>query len=354
VAKTRVIGLDIGTTHVRAAELEFRGRGRVGTTTPTVVRVGQVELPRDAVRDGEVAEPETVATAIRQLWSQSKFSHKDVVIGIGNQRVLVRDLELPWMPPAQIRASLPFQVADLLPVAVEDALLDYVATGSRPGDQGEVLQGLLVAATKETVLANTTAVEAAGLRPVMVDLNAFALARVMARGDAATRTVALLDVGARVTTLVVVADGTPQFVRILPMGGHDVTDSVAIGLGISRGEAEGVKRGSGPGRDDPAREAAVAERVIASTTALVEAVRNTLIYYASTHPGAAAERVVLTGGGAELSGFVTHLDGAIRVPVVLGHPLSTLTVTDGGVPSDVLAAQHALAVPLGLAFGEAA
>lgn len=356
MARTRVIGLDIGTTQVRATELEFGRGGPSRTAQATVLRVGEVELPRGAVHDGEVAESETVATAIRQLWAQTKFSHKDVVIGIGNQRVIVRDLELPWMPQQQIQAALPFQVQDLLPVAVQDALLDYVTTGTRTGEHGEVLQGLLVAATKDTVVANTSAVETAGLRPVMVDLGAFALSRVMARGDAAERTVALLDIGARVTTLVITAQGTPKFVRMLPMGGHDVTDAVAIAVGVSRGDAEGVKREVGIGFAVEPERVAVAERIATVTTALVEAVRNTLVYYASNHPGAAAEFVVLTGGGSQLPGLGQHLASATRMPVTQGEPLSTLRLADGlgARSSELLHTQHSLAIPLGLAFGAAA
>ncbi|WP_298457769.1 type IV pilus assembly protein PilM [uncultured Cellulomonas sp.] len=357
MARGRVIGLDIGTTHVRAAELEFGKGGPSRAGSATVVRVGQVDLPRGAVRDGEVAETATVAAALRQLWARTGFSHKDVVVGIGNQRVVVRDLDLPWMPADKVRTALPFQVEDLLPVAVEDALLDYVTTGSVTGEHGAMLQGLLVAATKETVLANTSAVEAAGLRPVMVDLGAFALSRVMTRGDVGERTVALLDIGARVTTLAITAAGTPKFVRMLPMGGQDVTDAVAIALGISRADAEQVKRHIGIGSTVDPERAAAAERIAAVTTSLVEAVRNTLVYYASNNPGAAVELVVLTGGGSQLPGLGQHLASVSRTAVTHGQPLSTLQLSTGkgAAPDpDLVRDQHALAIPLGLAFGAAA
>ena len=227
MGKSRVIGLDIGTTHVRAAEIEFGSDGPQGKGQPELVRYGQVVLPHGAVRDSEVAEAQTVASALRQLWAEAKFSRKDVVIGVGNQRVLVRDLDLPSMPLPQLRAALPFQVQDMIPVAVEDALLDYYPTTSTVGPNGPLVRGLLVAATKETVLANTRAVELAGLRPVMVDLNAFALARVQARGAWSEGVFAFIDIGARVTNLVIVARGVPRFVRILASGGQDVTDAVA-------------------------------------------------------------------------------------------------------------------------------
>ncbi len=91
MAKTRVIGLDIGTTAVRAAQLEFGTGGPRGKGQPSLVRYGEVPLPLGAVRDGEVADQAIVTQAIRQLWSNQKFDSRDVVIGVGNQRVVVRD-----------------------------------------------------------------------------------------------------------------------------------------------------------------------------------------------------------------------------------------------------------------------
>jgi type IV pilus assembly protein PilM len=355
VAKSRVIGLDIGTTHVRAAEVEFGSGGPARTAQPTVLRYGEVPLPPGAVRDGEVAEKSTVASALRQLWAHTKFSHKDVVLGVGNQRVMVRDLDLPAMPQAQIRSSLPFQVQDMLPMAVDDALLDFVPTSSYAGDTGNVLRGLLVAATKDTVHANTAAVEAAGLRPVMVDLGAFALTRVMARGDALNRTVAFVDIGARVTTVAIVAHGAPRLVRMLPAGGQDVTEAVAGALRVSIAEADAAKRQIGVGFAAAPELSDAAEAIRTVTTSLVEAIRNTFTYYASTSHSGPCELVVLTGGGSQLPGLGQYLASASRLNVTAGQPLATLRVDRGAAlhPHHV-ENQHALAIPLGLAFGVAA
>ncbi|HWJ83978.1 MAG TPA: pilus assembly protein PilM, partial [Cellulomonas sp.] len=99
MAKTRVIGLDIGTTGVRAVEVEFDNGGAARGAPGRVVRAGFVPLPWGAVHDGEVAEPATVSSAIKRLWAEQKFSSKEVVVGVGNQRVLVRELDMPALPP---------------------------------------------------------------------------------------------------------------------------------------------------------------------------------------------------------------------------------------------------------------
>lgn len=350
MGKQAVIGLDIGATAVRAAEIERHGRG-----VPTLVRYSQVPLPLGAVRDGEVAEPDTVASALRQLWSQGRFGSKDVVLGIGNQRVLVRELELPAMPIAQLRATLPFQVQDLLPVAVDDALLDYYPNVEFQGPNGPALSGLLVAATKDTVRANTIAAESAGLRPIMVDLGAFALTRVQLLGEMAGRTIALVDVGARITTIVVVAEGRPRFIRMLPSGGQDATDAVTSTLGVSVADAERIKREVGVGAPVAPDLAGVAESIHGVTATVVEAIRNTLVYYASTHPGAAADSVVLSGGGAMLPGFGQFLASAARLPVTMGQPLAAVRPGKSAPRREVLdAVEHECGFAIGLALAVAA
>lgn len=352
MAKSRVIGLDIGSTNVRAVEVEFGPKGPAATAAPTVVRYAEAPLPAGAVRDGEVAEPAVVSTAIASLWRQTKFSTKEVVIGVGNQRVMVRDLDLPAMPLGQLRASLPYQVQDFLPIAVDDAHLDFVPTSTSVGQHGPVVGGLLVAATKDTVRANVDAVEAAGLKPVMVDLTALALTRALARGPLAERTVALVDLGARITTVVIVDHGRPRFVRVLPTGGQDMTDAISSAMGIPDADAEALKYQVGIGITVPDQYRPAADAIAQVGHVLVEAVRNTLSYFAMNTPGGSLDTVLLSGRGALLPGLGQYIATAARVGVTLAAPLSTMKVgpeMPQGPQLDAL--QHVLSVPLGLAFG---
>lgn len=354
MAGTRVIGLDIGSTGVRAAELEFGSGGPQGGGTGTLLHLSEVALPPGAVRDGEVVQQQTVVAALRALWQQGKFSSKDVVIGVGNQRVLVRELELPAMPRAQLRESLPFQVNELLPMPVDDALLDYHPTAEVPGTEGRTVHGLLVAAQRDTVTANVVAVEGAGLRPTMVDLNAFALVRALARDALAQQRVAIVDIGAAITTVVIVVSGQPRIVRLLPHAGQAVTDAVAGTLGIAAPEAEAVKREIGVGFAVPPERSAAADAVAEVVRALVESIRNTFAYFASSNGGSPVEVAVLTGGGSHLPGLGQYLSSASRLPVVLGDPLASLRAGKSFAASAVRGRESLVAVPVGLAYGVAA
>lgn len=353
MARSRVVGLDIGTSAVRAAEIAFGAGGPSGTAQPTLQRYGQVPLPVGAVQEGEVAEPETVATAIRQLWREQRFSTKDVVLGVGSQRVIVRELELPWAPMPQLRASLPYQVQDMLPMAADDALLDYFPSGEHSGVAGRTLQGLLVAASRETVRVNVMAAETAGLRPQMVDLNAFALLRSVARGEHAQTVVALVDIGARMTNVVIVANGVPRFTRTLASGGQDVTDALAGHLGLPVPEAERLKREIGVGYPVSPDLAAGAAAVADVTRSVVESIRNTFVYYSGNNPGARIELAVLTGGGVHLPGLGQYLATESRLPISFGDPLAGLKVS-AAAQEQLPESSSLVALPVGLAYGVAA
>ena len=222
-----VVGVDISGTSLRAVELSG-----ASTPKPTLLRFHEVSLPAGAVSRGEVIEPLTVGTALKRLWSEGGFKSKNVVLGIGNQRVLARDLSLPKGTLKHIRESLPFQVQDMLPMPVADALLDFYPVSESAGESGPVINGLLIAAVKDAVLGNVNAVQNAGFTTVEVDLIPFALNRLLISRAQLQGTVALVDVGANTTSVVIAVDGAPQFVRIIPAGGDDLTQALMKGLEV--------------------------------------------------------------------------------------------------------------------------
>ena len=353
MAGRSAIGLDIGTSGVRAAELSF-GKGQV-----TLEKFGQVALPEGAVRDGEVIDPDAVATAVKQLWAHTKFSSKKVVIGVANQKVIVRQVDLPWMPADELKKSLAFQVQDFVPMPVDQAVLDFHPLEELTGEGGNrVLRGLLVAASREMVHASLEAVKKAGLAPTMVDLTSFAVIRSLANADhlgIGAPVEALVDVGARVTNIVVHQGGVPRFVRILLMGGQDVTDAVAERMGIPQQQAEAIKQQLGFGVAGDGMDVQAATRVVEAVgAAFVDEIRGSLDYYLASSGSAPISRLVLTGGGARLGGLAQRLQVTTRVPVEIGTPMHSLQVGRTGLsPEQIAFVEPLAAVPVGLALGAA-
>ncbi|SNS38298.1 type IV pilus assembly protein PilM [Micrococcales bacterium KH10] len=348
MAKQQSIGLDIGSTAVRAAEIAFSAGGVGGELRA----YREVPLPDGAVRDGEVVDATVVSAALKELFSGSKFSSKEVILGVGNQRVAVRALTLPWAPFDQLRASLPYQVQDLLPMPVDEALLDYYPVEESHENDIRSYDGLLVAAARDTVSANVKCAEQAGLLPVGVDLNAFALLRAMTRGRLAQGNVAIVDIGAHITTVVIASDGDPQFVRALPIGGQAMTDSFARASGVGPNEAERIKceLGMNAVKYPELRDGAEAMNEVA--TKLVEAIRGTFGYFTSASGGEHLDVVALTGGSAHMPGLGQYLASSSRLNAILGDPLETTTFAKSvGDRTQFEANAVTMTTALGLGYG---
>jgi type IV pilus assembly protein PilM len=384
VAKGR-IGLDIGSTAVRAVEV-------TGGDPPSVIHAAQVPLAPGAVESGEVKEPEQVSEALRELWQRGGFKSKRVYMGVGNQRVVVREIALPYLPEKELRASLGFQVQEFIPMSVDDAVLDYDPVGEFEQDDRRMLRMLLVAAQRSMVDVVVAAALGAKLEPAGLDLVPFAMVRSVGttgvgmdleeEGDEA-----VVDVGAHVTNIVVHAQGNTRFVRILPSGGRDITVAIARGLGITEELAERLKRGEdveaheivagtaerpdveaaetqeqpepGPSEEtvvprppegavpDPSR---VREIAIQRASSFVDEIRSSLEFYTAQAQGARIARVLVTGGGSKLEGFLDLLRQRIPVQVERGQVFqrarSQLTLS----PEAVAEAEPLLAVAVGLAI----
>jgi type IV pilus assembly protein PilM len=347
---TSIVGVDIGSESLRGVELRDARKAN-----PTVVRYHEVPLPEGAVKNGEVLEVHTVAAALKHLWTSGGFKSKDVVLGMGNPKVLVRDLTVPRLSKKEIRESLPSQVQDMLPVPVVDALLDFYPISEGQTEQGPVVHGLLVAAVKESVNANLTAVQLAGLTPVEMDLIPFALNRLLRTSPNSLGTVALVDVGANTTNVVITTDGVPQFVRIIPSGGFDITKRLMSRLELSAEEAERSKRELGvivgAGSAGQGEATAIIREL---TSELLNSLRNTLRYFVTARQGGTIDRIVLSGRGAKLTGFAAALEETTHVSVTRDDPFAAVTLAKTAVRDGADPDRDGMSVALGLALGSAA
>ncbi len=348
MAGRSAIGLDIGTSGVRAAEVNF-GKGEI-----TLAKFGQVALEDGAVRDGEVMDVEAVGRAIKELWSHTKFSSTKVVLGVANQKVIVRQIDLPYLQGDELKRSLPFQVQDYIPMPVEHAVLDFHPLEEVEDDGTRLLRGLLVAASREMVLNSVHAAQKGGLTPTTVDLSSFAVLRSLGRSSLlglSGESEALVDIGARVTNIIVHEAGSPRFIRILIMGGQDLTETMAERMGVSLPQAETLKqqRGLGGDENDPAG------RVLESAVAtFVDEVRGSLDYFQASQSSSRIGRILVTGGGSRLTGLSERLAQTTRIPVEIGNPFGTMAMGKTGLsPEQIQFVEPLAVVPVGLALGAA-
>ena len=320
-----VLAVDVGSSGVRAAEFT------VGRRTPRLRRFASAPLPSGAVEHGLVKDPEALTEALRSLRAQGKFDTRKAILGLANDNVLVRQMDLDQMAPRDFRKSLQYQVAEALPMPVDEVNLDYYLLEERTekGEDGadrQVARVLLVAAVREMVDGFVSAAEAAGLRVVGVDLVPFALVRasspVGAEDDVPE---ALVDVGADLLTVVVHRGGRPRSVRMISgLGGDTLTralqeryewswedaERTKVVLGLEPEESAGEELA-----DHPARSA-----IREQADLLVAEVKATLEFFGDLgkeDPDAPAplSRVLLTGRGARLRGLPALMSDGLGVPV---------------------------------------
>ena len=341
-----VVAVDIGSTSVRAVEV------RSSKSMPTLVRFLEIALPEGAVSRGEVIDSQSVGVIIKRIWSTGGFKSKNIVLGMGNQRVIARDLTVPRASLAQIREALPFQVQDMLPVPVGEALLDFYPISESMTDSGPVAHGLLIAAIKDAVLGNVRATQQAGLNPLNVDLIPFALCRVLITRPKLTGTTVLIDVGANAASVVIAIDGVPHFVRIIPAGGDDLTHALKLKMEVDVAEAEALKRRLGLATQVATEQERKAVEIIYEVTGeLLGSLRNTISYFMNLRPQEPISRILVTGGGAQLLGFREALAETTRVPVTEADPLATIAVSSNLDKGELDRNRTSITVALGLALG---
>jgi type IV pilus assembly protein PilM len=393
VPRTR-IGVDVGSTAVRVAEV---AAGEV----PVIVRAAQVPLPPGVVEAGEVRQPEVVAEALRELWSKAGVKSKQVHLGVGNQRVVVRELALPWLPEKELRDTLGFQVQEFIPMASDEAVLDFDPLGEMDQGGRRMVRILLVAAHKPMVNALVEAALAANLDPQGIDLTPFAVTRAVGAGDDgldldSSGDEAIIDIGAQVTSICVHDRGVIRFVRMLPSGGRDITLALASVLGVDDETAERLKRGErfggiadavpavaapadgapavplpppadAPPVDTPptdtqpietprsvpgvlADPTEVRDLALARAGSFVDEVRSSLEFYTAQMPNAQIERVLVVGGGSRLDGLLELLQERLPVPVDRGR-LFERAKSEIELSAEASAeAEAVLAVAVGLAI----
>ncbi len=348
-ARTGVVGLDIGTSAVRAAQVAS-ARG-----APSLVKFGQVPLPPGAVSDGEIRDPEPVSDAIAQLWKRVGMRTRKAIIGVANQRVVVRQVDVPYLEEKDFRSSLRFQVSDHIPMPLAAAELDYQIVEDYVTDEQEHrMRVLLVAAATDMVRSFVDATATARVEPAGVDVTPFAVARAVssaARGEAGVGGAeAIVDVGASVTNIVIHDNGEPRFVRILLVGGDALTSALAEEFDVGFDEAEAIKldlaRGVGSER---------ARRVLSERArGLVDEIRGSLDYYLGQEESQPVTSIILTGGGSLTPGLLHDLEQALRSRVVRATPLADMDVKRSGLTAEqVKQVEPVAAAAVGLALGVA-
>jgi type IV pilus assembly protein PilM len=335
-----VVGLDIEPGYVAAVQA---GSGGVA-----VERAATIQLAPGVVRDGEVVDVETLATTLRTLFAEHKLG-KRVRIGVANQRIVMRTLDLPPLTDAKdIASAARFQAQEHIPMPLDQAVLEHHTLGVVETPDGPRTRVVLVAARRDMIDRLLEAIRSAGLRPHGVDLSAFAMIRALHSAERSGATL-YMNVGG-MTNLAVALDTTCVFTRVTAHGTEAMAGELAERRGLTLEHAHGWLKHVGllvPLEDiDGDHDIVVDARGVLTegVRRIADDIRNSIDFH-SMQPGAAeVEHAVLTGPAAAIPGFSDQLGQEIVLPLEVGRVDEAKAGAFGGIDAGHLAIAAGLTV----------
>jgi type IV pilus assembly protein PilM len=333
------LSLDIGSSSVKM--LEVRGEGN----SISVLNAGIASLPANAVQSNMVQDSESVTSAIRALVEEHRVKAIEVITAVPGPAVIIKRASFPAQDPTELHETILFEAGNFIPESLENVNLDYqVFDRSSDPDNVDVL---LVAVRKDVIKSFVTPISDAGLSPVIVDVDYFALENMFELNHSFVpeETVALINIGARYSSINIMKGGRSAFTGDVPFGGRHFTDMLAEELGLSDDQAEAIKiteKAEG-------RHGEEAERVIAIASGqLFDEIQRAFSFF-WTDPSDHITGIYLSGGTAQIPGLASAMSERLQVPVEVADPFRQLTISRQADHDFIRQHSPTLAVSVGLA-----
>jgi len=308
------LGLDIGSHAVKICELAQSDRGF------GLLSLGSATLPSNAVEDGVLLEPDAVAGVVAGLVKHLKLKSRKVAISISGYSVIVKKINLAVMSDAELESHIQAEAEQYIPFDIDEVYLDYQDLKTNVGDDDRT-NVMLVAAKKEVVDGYLGMLRTAGLKPVVVDVDAFALENAYEANFGLDANVALVDIGASKMNINIISKGTSILARDVVMGSRALSEQIQGRFDVSFDEAEGLKLGKIKAGD---RQGDLEEIIVNTCSQWVAEVKRALDFYYSNYPEDAIGSLVLSGGGAKLRGLGQFFSEETGVPVSMFNPFASL------------------------------
>ncbi|MBI4635491.1 MAG: type IV pilus assembly protein PilM [Candidatus Rokubacteria bacterium] len=338
--KQELFGLDIGSAMVKAVQLRESG------PSYALAALGMAPVAPDAISDGSIKDPPAVIDAVKDAVAKAGLKTTDIAISVCGRELIIKKVQIPEVPPKELHGAVLLEAEHHIPFAADEVYIDYHVVGT----QGGQMDLILVAVKKSKVAEYVSVAEEAGLNPVIVDVDGFALGNQFELNtpEPGTDAVALIDIGASVMKTNVIHGGATIFARDIPFGGNNYTQAIAQRLRISFDEAEAAKIG----KDVGVKWEAIVPALEEVSRELSLEVQRTFDYFSSTAESERIGKIVLAGGCAQLPGLNEYLSSTWGIAVEMARPLDRVEVPPAHA-EEVAAAGPALAVAVGLGLRRA-
>ena len=315
-----VIGLDIGSSAIKMIHMKGSKRGY------QLQHFGIANLPPEAIIDGALMNSTVIVSTIRDLLQSQRIRHKEAGIAISGHSVIIKKITLPAMTEEELEESIQWEAEQYIPFDINDVNIDVQVLTPEPSEQGQ-MDVLLVAAKKDMINDYLAVVQEAGLTPMVVDVAAFCVENAFETNyDLPTSdTIVLVNIGASVININVLADGTTAFTRDISMGGNQFTEEIQKQLSVSYDEAEALKLGGGATVDADSVVPQEVERVIVSVSeTLAGEIQRSLDFYAATAADSQISRIYLSGGTCTIPSLYKIIENKVGVPVEVMNPFRNI------------------------------
>lgn len=333
-----VIGLDIGSGFIKVVEVDHSG------DQPEVVRVAMRPLLPDAIVEGEIMDYGLVSDAVSGLFSEIGLKGAAVVTAVGGHDVIIKKIEMDRMKEGDARKVIKWEAEQHVPFDIKSVEIDFQILD--PEGDGMQMEVLLVAAKRELVDNKVGLLQDAGVEPIVIDVDAFALHNALEHNypDALDGIVALVNVGHETTNVSILEDGVPILTRDIPFGSRKTREDLQRERGLTAEQAEDVVQ---------ARETAddLDSFVASSADEVAVGIERASAFLMTREDGNSVGRIFLSGGGARIPGMAESLARRMNVETEIVNPFERVPVRpDAAGEISIDEAAPMLLLPLGLAL----
>jgi len=315
--KDHLIGLDIGSGSIKAAEIIETKHGG------TLKNFGIIDIPHGAIEEGTINNPEAVAESLQQLFKSSGFNENNVAVSIGGYSVIVKKIVVQTMAEEKLQETIHFEAEQYIPFDISDVNLDFQILGESESNPNQ-MNVFLVAAKKEMLDDYINLMNLAGLNPCIIDVESFALQNNFeANYDIQNQNIALIDIGASKTSLNILKNAASVFMRDVSLGCGQINQKIMSLIECSFEEAEQLKYGNTPDKLSPDDLKGIVSSVVADWCTEI---RRALDFFYSTYPDDQIKRIFLSGGGASIAEFRELLATEASAEVEMINPFQNFHV----------------------------
>jgi len=324
--KNQLVGLDIGSHSIKLVEIDDSKKGFI------LRNFGMTGLPHNAIVEGSIKEMELVSSSIKNLIKNLKVANKNIATSISGYSVIVKKISIDKRDDAELESTIQDEAEQYIPFDISDVNLDYEVLGTEKEeseeegadeDQTGLMDVMLVAAKKDIVDDYVSLLSLAGLNPIVLDVDAFALQNAFeaSSGEGESGCYAIVNVGAEELGINAIKDGISIFTRDSSYGGSQITEAIMKKFNVSFEEAEKIKLG---GTDVDKMKGDLEEIFTTVVSGWVQEIKRALDFLATTYPDQNIEKLLISGGSCRIPGFQNYLELEKDIPVEELNPFTNL------------------------------